>query len=84
MEEKKSKGKQAFDLISSGLEHLIPKGGVKHPDSVITRGQNRSLYLPGDRPISPVPGSHPVMGKDLLTKGHRGLKSGSTKRLRLW
>ena len=86
MAEEKRKGSagKAIEILSSGLDHLIPKGGVRHPDSTITRGSNRSLYLPGDRPISPVPGSHPVMGKDLLIKGHKGMKSNPPKRLRLW
>jgi hypothetical protein len=84
MGEKKSKGKQVFDLVSSGLEHLVPKGGVKHLDSVITKGQNRSLYISGGKAPSPVPGSHPVMGKDLLIKGPRGVTSKPTRRLRLW
>ena len=83
-EKKESQAGKVINLISSGLDHLVPKGGVKHPDSVITKGSNRSLYLSKGTPISPVPGSHPVMGKDLLIKGHRGLQSKPTKRLRLW
>jgi len=83
-EKKKGIGKKAFDLVESSLEHLVPKGGVRHPDSVITKGQNRSLYISGSSAPSPVPGSRPVMGKDLLIKGHRGMKSSPPKRLRLW
>jgi hypothetical protein len=83
-EKKKNTGRKAFDLISSGLEHLVPRGGVKHLDSVITKGQNRSLYISGGKAPSPVPGSRPVMGKDLLIKGPRGVASKPTRRLRLW
>ena len=63
----KGSTERAFDLVSSGLSHLIPKGGIKHPDSMITRGSNRSLYLPGSGFVSPVPGARPTMGKQLLT-----------------
>ena len=83
-EEKKSKFGKGIDLVSSALEHIVPKGGIKHPDSVITRGANRSLYISGKSAPSPVPGSRPVMGKDLLIKGHKGIKSAPPKRLRLW
>ena len=48
--------------------HFIPRGGLQHPDSAITRGSNRGLYLPsGGHPVSPVPGMNPRMNKELLT-----------------
>jgi len=65
--DKKGSTERVFDLVSSGLSHLVPKGGIKHPDSMITRGSNRSLYLPGTGFVSPVPGIRPTMGKQLLT-----------------
>jgi hypothetical protein len=64
---KKRSTEREFDLVSSGLSHLIPKGGIKHPDSMVTKGSNRSLYLPGSGFVSPVPGARPTMGKQLLT-----------------
>ena len=57
---------EAIKTIGSGVAKLMPRGGVRHPDSMITNGPNRSLYLPKGRPISPIPGFTPTMGKHLL------------------
>lgn len=54
------------DIVGTGLKHLVPTGGVKHPDSLITKGPNRSLYLPGKGVVSPTFGGTPSLGKGLL------------------
>jgi len=58
---------KSLSKAGPGLAGLMPKGGVHHPDSSITKGSNRSLYISGRGVVSPVPGMHPVMGKNLLT-----------------
>jgi hypothetical protein len=56
------------------ISRLMPRGGIRHPDSLITQGSNRSLYIPGNGFVSPVPGARPVLGKGLLTGGPRRKK----------
>ena len=60
-------GDKLLGAIGSGLGKLLPKGGVRNPDSVITQGSNRSLYIPQGGFVSPVPGFKPTLGKNLLT-----------------
>jgi hypothetical protein len=57
---------KALGKMGSGLAGLMPKGGVRHPDTTITNGPNRSLYIPGNGFVSPTPGFRPVMGRGLL------------------
>jgi hypothetical protein len=61
-----SAASKALGGLGSGVSRLMPKGGIRHPDSLITQGPNRSLYLPSGEFVSPVPGARPVMGKSLL------------------
>jgi len=60
--------------VGHNVSRLMPKGGIRHPDSLITQGSNRSLYIPGNGFVSPVPGARPVLGKSLLTGGPRKKK----------
>ena len=64
-----SAASKALGGLGSGVSRLMPKGGIRHPDSLITQGPNRSLYLPSGGFVSPVPGMRPRMGKELLTGG---------------
>jgi hypothetical protein len=57
---------KALGKSGTGLAGLMPKGGVRHPDTTITNGPNRSLYIPGNGFVSPTPGFRPVMGRGLL------------------
>jgi len=54
---------------AAGLtKHLLPTGGLQHPDRAI---RNRDLYIGGGRAVSPVPGVRPGLNKALLTGGPR-------------
>ncbi len=59
-------GAKAVVSVAKGLGSFITRGGVRHPDSMITRGSNRSLYIPSGHPVSPVPGRTPRMDKSIL------------------
>jgi hypothetical protein len=58
---------KAFEMINSGLQHLVPKGGVKHPDSVIRKDHNRGLYIPDGKMPKLIPGEQPKLNRHLLT-----------------
>lgn len=62
---------KVLNLLESGLSHLVPKGGIRHPDSLITKGGHRSLFLSPGKPISPIPGSDPRLDKSLLVGSRR-------------
>ena len=71
IEKPKKPSSKVLDLIESGLSHLVPKGGIKHPDSLITRGRNRSLFISPGKVVSPIPGLDPKLDKSLLVGSRR-------------
>lgn len=72
-------------LIKGGAgfaKRLVPTGGIRHPDSVITNGPRRSLYLPKGGGISVLPGVNPTgLNKSLLIGSPR--KTRRTKKVGL-
>lgn len=65
------KGMDALSTLGTGIAKLVPRGGIRHPDSVITQGPNRGLYLPSGGSVKPIPGNIPGLGRTLLTGGPR-------------
>lgn len=58
--------------VASGVKKLMVRG-VRHPDDMITKGPNRSLYIAsGGHPVSPVPGRAPKMDKSILVGNMSG------------
>lgn len=99
---KKEVARKVVSLSSGGLQfvgrnigRLMPRG-IRHPDSLITQGPNRSLFLPGHgQGVSVLPGVKPNgLSKSLLVgtprptpkrKKSRGRQQAvSSRRLRLF